>query len=254
MEGNFSLLGPIEVLQLLSQARQSGALKVLPFGEVYLEEGKPVHANFKNLQGRQGLLQILALQEGDFRYTQGLRSKQNTLEGSLDSHLLHAIHLIDTRLNLSPFDQIEVQTEGNLATHLTLSPGEFDLLRHINKPLSLLELSTATRLPLDNLIASVSRLTRMGLVKVTSRTPRTVRLSIERLEGQHTAYIDSELLRVWRTHYGTFREVEVKTENRTVRLSAQAKSGAGAQFLVSSDTLFFHDLHVGQEVLVWPAL
>jgi hypothetical protein len=31
-------------------------------------------------------------------------------------------------------------------------------------------------------------------------------------------------------------------------------SNAGSQLLLSSDALFFHNLRVGQEVLVWPSL
>ncbi len=252
MDGTFELLGPIEILQLLSQAGQTGAFKV-PGGEVYLERGQPVHAQYKNQVGSQGLFQILALKEGKFRFLTGERAKQSSLEGSLDNYLLQAIRLMDARLDLSPFDQVQL-TDANRTTHLTLSPEEFELLRHMGKPISLFDLAAVSGISGDVVNLNVSRLARLGLVQITARTPRTVRLVIGRLEGSVAARIDAQLLRAWRNHYGPFGQVEVRTEERILQLPVEPKSNLGPQLLLSSDALFFHNLRVGQEVLVWPAL
>ncbi len=252
MDGTFELLGPIEILQLLSQAGQTGAFKV-PGGEVYLERGQPVHAQYKGKAGRDGLFQILALKEGKFRFLAGERAKQSSLEGSLDNYLLEAIRFIDARLDLSPFDLVQL-TDANRTTHLTLAPDEFELLRHMSKPISLFDLATVSGIASDVVQLNVSRMARLGLVQITARTPHTVRLTVGRLEGSTGARVDTQLLRVWRNHYGPFTQIEVRTEERILQLPVEAKSNAGPQLLLSSDALFFYNLRVGQEVLVWPSL
>ncbi|GIW33260.1 DUF4388 domain-containing protein [Meiothermus sp.] len=252
MEGTFELLGPIEILQLLSQAGQTGVFKV-PGGEVYLERGQPVHAQYKGKTGKDGLLEILALSEGKFRYLKGERARQSSLLGSLDNYLLEAIRFLDARLDLSPFDQVHL-ADANRTTHLTLSPDEFELLRHMSKPISLFDLATISGISSDEVQLNISRLARLGLVQITARTPRTVRLVVGRLEGSSTARLDTQLLRAWRSHYGPFSQVEVRTEERILQMPVEARSNTGPQLLLSSDALFFYNLRVGQEVLVWPSL
>lgn len=252
MDGTFELLGPIELIQLLAQARQTGAFKV-PGGEIYLEQGQPVHAQYKGRIGKDGLFQILALREGKFRFLVGERAKQSSLHGSLDNYLLEAIRLMDARLDLSPFDLVQL-TDANRITHLTLSPDEFTLLRHLGKPISLFDLATVSGLSSEAVNLHISRMARLGLVQLTTRTPRTVRLVVARLEGAAEARIDTELLRAWRNHFGPFAQIAVRTEDRTLEMPVTAMSNVGAQLLLSSDALFFHNLRVGQEVLVWPSL
>ncbi|GEM86537.1 DUF4388 domain-containing protein [Meiothermus granaticius] len=253
MEGTFELLGPIELLQLISQAGGSGVFRV-PGGEVFLEKGLPVHAQYKGRTGREGLFQILALKEGRFRYLAGERASRSSLEGPLENYLLEAIRFIDAHLDLSPFDQIEF-TDPARTSHLTLSPDEFELLRHLRHPLSLIDLTAKSGLPSETVILNVSHLARLSLVRVTSRIPHTVRLTVERLEGEgETARLDTQLLRAWRNHYGPFQELEVRAAQHSVRIPIAPQAGAEARLLLPTDLLFFYNLRVGEEVLVWPAL
>jgi len=252
MNGTFELLGPIELLQLLSQARQTGAFKV-PGGEVYLEQGQPVHAQYRGQTGKDGLFQILALKEGKFRFIVGERAKQSSLQDSLDSYLLEAIRFMDARLDLSPFDLVRL-TDTNRINQLTLSPDEFELLKHMSKPISLFDLAAASGLSSEAVNLNVSRMARLGLVQITTRTPHTARLVVARLEGALEARVDTQLLRAWRSHFGPFTQIEVRAEDRTLQMPVAAMSNAGPQLLLSSDALFFYNLRVGQEVLVWPSL
>jgi len=253
MEGTFDLLGPIELLQLLSQAGHSGAFKV-PGGEIYLESGRPVHAQYKGNNGKDGLFQILSLKEGKFRYIKGERSTQSSLQGPLEQYLLQAIQFIDIKLSLSPFDQI-VLSDHHKATHLTLAPDDFALLKHLSKPINLIELSTASRLSVDKATSSLGRLARVGLIQIIKRTPRTVRLMVNIVHGSgNVARIDSQLLHIWRENYGAFGEVEIKAGQRSLRVPVEPMGNAGSRLLFSADAIFFFNLSVGQEVLVWPAL
>lgn len=220
---------------------------------MYLERGQPVHAEYKGKAGSDGLFQILVLKEGKFLFLSGERAKQSSLEGSLDNYLLQAIRFMDAHLDLSPFDQVQL-TDTSRTAHLTLSPEEFGLLRHMGKPISLFDLSAISGISSDLVSLSLSRMARLGLAQITARTPRTVRLTVGRPEGFTGARMDTQLLRVWRNQYGPFSQIEVRTQGRILQLHVEAKSSAGPQLLLSSDALFFHNLQLGQEVLVWPAL
>lgn len=253
MEGTFELLGPLELLQLLSHAGQSGAFKV-PGGEVYLDEGRPTHAHYKGKEGKEGLFQILALKEGKFRYAKGEKVPIQSLQGPLENYLLQAIQFIDTKLNLSPFDQVEL-SDQNKATHLTLAPDDFQLIKHLNKPISLIDLSSASGLSMDKATSSLSRLARVGLIQVTKRTPRTVRLTVSIAPGAgNTVRLDARLLHIWRENYGSFDDIEIKAGQRSLRIPVEPMGNAGARLMVSADAVFFYNLNVGQDVLVWPAL
>lgn len=254
MEGTFDLLNPIELLQLLSQAGQSGVFAV-PGGEIYLERGHPVHARYKDKTGSDGLFEILGLQDGKFRFLAGERAKQSSLEGTLDNYLLQAIRFLDTRLDLSPFDQVEI-IDHERAGRLTLSPDEFALMQLLNQPITLIELSSASGMALDTITLSISHLARLGVVHISNKTPHTVRLRVTRLEGVegNRAIVDAQLLRVWRNQFGPFANLEVKVGSRNLQIGIEAGSKLGATLLMSQDALFFYNLNVEQEVMVWPAI
>ena len=90
MEGDFRLLGPIDLLQLLAQGGKTGAFRV-EGGEVYLERGRPVHAAYGGVEGAEALLAVLALKEGRFRFFPGEAAPRRTLERPLEASLLEAV-------------------------------------------------------------------------------------------------------------------------------------------------------------------
>lgn len=159
---------------------------------------------------------------------------------------------MDARLDLSPFDQVRA-TDAQRTTHLTLSPDEFELLRHMGKPISLFDLAAASGLSGEVVQLNVSRLARLGLVRITPAPPHRAPGG-RPARGNPEARIDTQLLRAWRSHFGSFTQIEVRAEDRTLQMPVAAASNAGPQLLLSSDALFFYNLRVGQEVLVWPSL
>ena len=254
MEGNFELISPIELLQLLSQARQSGAFRV-PGGQIFLERGQPVHAEYQKYLGREALFEILALKDGQFRYLNGERAHQSSLEGSLDNYLLEAIRFLDTRLDLSPFDEVEL-LDPNRVGKITLDANEVNIIKHLSKPISLLELSKRSGLAVDAVALHIGHLARLALVQITNRTPRTIQLTVERLDKTKgvSAQIDTHLLRVWRQQYGAFSSLEVKSGERYLQIQVEPRGQAGGCLLLSKDALYHYDLKVGQEVVAWPSL
>jgi hypothetical protein len=254
VEGNFELISPIELLQLLSQARQSGAFGV-PGGQIFLERGQPVHAEYQNANGREALFEILALKDGQFRFLRGERATRTTLEGSLDNFLLEAIRFLDTRLDLSPFDEVELIDPQRMGK-ITLDADEINLIKHLTQPLSLLDLSERCGLGVDAIGLHISHLARLSLIQVHTRTPRTVRLRVERLEKIRgsVAQVDTHLLRVWRGQYGAFSSLEVKDGERYLQIAVEPRSQLGRAFMLSKEALHHYGLKPGQEMVVWPSL
>jgi hypothetical protein len=253
VEGDFSLLGPIDLLQLLSQSGRSGVFRV-PGGEVYLESGNPTHAQFKNTPGPDGLFQILALKQSQFRFVVGGRAPQTTLSGSLSNYLLQALGHVEDAMPISPFDEVKMINQTQ-ASQLTLPPQNQILLQALSEPQMALDMANSVGLSLEQLQPLLRSLARLGVVQINSRTPRTARLQVSLLE-HHSGYarLDSNLMFAWRNHYGSFKKVEVRIGNRQLQLTVEAIAGAGNRMMMPREVLMFHDFQVGQEVLVWPAL
>jgi len=253
MEGDFRLLSPIDLLQLLAQGRKTGAFLVQagPLeGGVYLERGRPVHALLGSRQGEKALLEVLALKEGRFRFLPGERAQRTTLGLPLEAYLLQAVRVLDERVEVGPFDRIAFG-DRVFATHLTLAPEELQLLSHLKGEVSLLDLVDRTGLSLEEAALRVGHLARAGILQVRPRTPHTVRLVVAL--GEKGAGLDALLLSAWRKQYGAFQGVRVRGRKETV-LPVEGVKGAGRRLLLAPELLLFHDLRVGEEVLVWPEL
>ncbi|GAA5335769.1 MULTISPECIES: DUF4388 domain-containing protein [Thermus] len=250
MEGDFRLLGPIDLLQLLAQGGRTGLFQVETpggVGEVYLERGRPVHAAFLGRVGREALLEVLALKEGRFRFHLGGRAPLTTLSGPLEAYLLKAIRTLDERVEVGPFDLVRPSTRLG-AVGATLDPVELALLEDLGQGKSPLDLVGPSR-PLEEVLKRLGHLARLRLVEVSPRVPRTARLQVTL--GKRGAQVDALLLKAWRAHYGGFTRVRVKGAKEAV-LPVEGAEGLGVELRLAPELLLFHGLKVGEEVLVWP--
>ncbi|WP_243095307.1 DUF4388 domain-containing protein [Thermus thalpophilus] len=249
MEGDFRLLGPIDLLQLLAQGGKTGVFLVEGpggAGEVYLERGRPVHAAFAGKAGREALLEVLALKEGRFRFHLGAKAPLTTLAGPLEAYLLEAIRSLDERVEVGPFDLVRPSARLE-AVGATLDPVELALLQDLGRGKSPLDL--VGRWPLEEVLKRLGHLARLRLVEVAPRVPRTAKLRVAL--GKRGAQVEALLLKAWRVHYGPFAQVRVKGA-REVLLPVEGAEGLGVELRLSPELLLFHGLKVGEEVLVWP--
>lgn len=251
MEGDFRLLGPIDWLQLLAQGGKTGVFTVEAGGgrgEVYLEQGRPVHAVFGEKVGQEALLEVLALKEGRFRFLLAVRPPLSSLEGPLEAYLLQAIRLLDERVEVGPFDLVRPGSRAQ-AVQSTLDPVELSLLLALGSGQSPLDLAFGLALPLGEVLRRLGHLARLRLVEVFPRVPRTARLRVAL--GRQGAQVDALLLSAWREHYGPFQRVRVKAQ-KEVLLLVEGAEGLGVEIRLAPELLLFHGLQVGEEVLVWP--
>ncbi|SDE54895.1 protein of unknown function [Thermus arciformis] len=247
MEGDFRLLGPIDLLQLLAQGGKTGAFRV-EGGEVYLEGGRPVHAVYRGKEGKEALLALLTLKEGSFRFLLGERAPRTTLGGALEGYLLEALRALDEGVEVGPFDLVRPTPKGQGA-QASLEPTELSLLLALEGGKSPLDLLPATGLSLGEVLRRLGQLARLRLVEVVPRVPHAARLRVAL--GKRGAQVDGLLLSAWRLHYGGVARVRVRGL-REASLPVEGAEGLGGELRLAPELLLFHGFKVGEEVLVWP--
>ncbi|WP_117236757.1 DUF4388 domain-containing protein [Thermus sediminis] len=245
MEGDFRLLGPIDLLQLLAQGRRTGVFLV-EGGEVFLEGGRPVHASYRGKVGKEALLEVLALKEGRFRFVLGERAPLTSLQGVLEAYLLEALRLLDEGVAVGPFDLVRPAPKARGAT---LEPQDHALLLALGEGRSPLDLLPAKGLSLKEVLKRLGHLARLRLVEVHPRIPHAARLRVAL--GGRGAQVEALLLSAWRAHYGRFARVKVRGKGEAA-LSVEGVEGLGVELRLAPEHLLFLGLRVGEEVLVWP--
>jgi DNA-binding response OmpR family regulator len=86
------------VLQYLQQVRKTGSLRVRSgntSGTVEMRDGEPVAARWQSLRGREGLLALLCIEEGSFRFEGGSPAAGRTEILPVHELLLHTAWLKD---------------------------------------------------------------------------------------------------------------------------------------------------------------
>lgn len=253
MDGNFELLGPIDLLQLLAQGSKTGVFRVRQ-GEVYLERGRPIHASYINKEGPEALVSILALKQGEFSFWLGERAPLQTLDRPLDEYLLQSLRFIDAKIEVRLFDMVERKPDINLS-QLKLSAQEVAVLRLTDHFVQVIELARKTRLPLEATLNTVGQLARLGFLQMKGRVPTTAVLGLVLVEGRGTeVWLDPLLVKAWQEHLGAFRQMNLRIGTRHLKLNLEVAAGLGAQVGLSAEGFMYHNLQAGKEALVWPAV
>ena len=98
--GDFSTLPFPDLVSILELSRRTGVLAVTTsraVGEVFLEEGRVVHASFGNLTGAAGFHRMVAEASGNFEFTPGelASGAPRTVNESVAALLMEAARLFD---------------------------------------------------------------------------------------------------------------------------------------------------------------
>jgi len=84
MEGRIDEFSILEVLSLIKSASKTGKVMVIfdegKTGEIYVVEGKPVHAIYGTTQGENALLKMIKPSKGKFIFTVGAVTTQRSIE------------------------------------------------------------------------------------------------------------------------------------------------------------------------------
>jgi hypothetical protein len=93
LSGSLSHVPMVELLQQLEFNSRTGTLKVFDertrrHGLLVIKEGRPLHAEVANLEGTAAALQLLAVQAGQFTFSEAVEGETNELAGQTITGLL----------------------------------------------------------------------------------------------------------------------------------------------------------------------
>jgi response regulator RpfG family c-di-GMP phosphodiesterase len=99
VSGSLREMGFPELVQVLSQSRKTGALKVRlsngEGGEVHFEEGLVVNAMWGRARGEDAFYSMCALSEGDFAFDPAFKPQSRVIQASAESLLLEGLRRHD---------------------------------------------------------------------------------------------------------------------------------------------------------------
>jgi response regulator RpfG family c-di-GMP phosphodiesterase len=98
LSGSLAEMALPELVQVLSQSRKTGNLKIRragEAGEIHFQEGDVVNATWGALRGEEAFYAILALKEGDFGMDPGYKPAVRVIHANAESLLLEAMRRLD---------------------------------------------------------------------------------------------------------------------------------------------------------------
>ena len=267
MTGTLGLFSLVDLFQLLSSSQRSGRLGIdHPGGlaRVYFDKGQVVHAEFGELKGEDAVFALFADERGSFEFRMGIPAPASTIQSGTENLVLEAIRRLDeARREGGPTvarDAVPVlDTTFERAEELTLNDDERKVLAHVNGQRNVTRIALDGGLDPDDALAIVERLSKLGVLKMRGRRPRTARL-VARLSDSELAAgvagLDPGILNTWeRATGGPAERVACRREDGKVMVfRASAVDGAGPYILFSRDTLFRSDLAANEALLVRPVV
>jgi CheY-like chemotaxis protein len=105
LSGRLSALGAAEVIQLLCVGHKTAALRITAgntAGCVLVDQGKLVHATWKDKVGEAAIYEILAIRDGLFRMTPKPNGTEPTISRNWEHVLIDCARLLDERRSETP--------------------------------------------------------------------------------------------------------------------------------------------------------
>jgi len=102
MVGQVSDISIVEVCQMVNSNQKTGRLKLEngdDRGVILFNEGELVHVEYRDLQGKDGFYEIIGIEEGRFKFTQGLTNteKQFDVIGGFMGMIMEGMKRLDDR-------------------------------------------------------------------------------------------------------------------------------------------------------------
>jgi DNA-binding response OmpR family regulator len=98
VSGNLREMGLPELVQVLSQGRKGGKLKIKSgndLGEIHFAEGEVVNALWGKMRGEEAFYAMLKLQDGDFGLDPGFKPQGRVINENAESLLLEGMRRLD---------------------------------------------------------------------------------------------------------------------------------------------------------------
>ncbi len=235
-QGSLEELPLPDVIQLVAASGKTGKFSVksrLGRGDIYLRDGQIVHATTTRLGGEEAFYELATWDEGDFVFTPGDESLDETINKSNTNLLMQAAQRIDewkvlvTRVPSTRV--IPVFTPDGGSTNVSLTPGEWGVIRRIDEARSIEEIAKLMNKSAFEVSKTIFGLITSGLVDLREpaqddRLNRLQKMTVQDLQELAQA-VHSRANALLGNHGGS---ADTETAYKTAAQQIAAGNGAAA--------------------------
>lgn len=140
LSANLEIFSPVELINLIASYKRTGALYFDisgQNGEIYFEEGVPVHAEYKSLSGIEAIYNVAVERSGQVKYKDDVTIKEHTIKKDETAGLLNNIEkrkveFDDIVKTLPPFDAVLEKRAEGAQDGVALRKSDWAIIRLVN--------------------------------------------------------------------------------------------------------------------------
>ena len=173
-QGSLAELHLPDIIQLISVSGKTGVFHLTNgalAGEIYLNDGKIVHAQLDDVSGEEAVYALAIWSEGDFRFDPGVASEMRTITKSNTNLLMEAARRLDEwRVLSKKIPSTDLVPEFVVQEHrdgqINLNTSEWLILSKIDGQRSVKAIAAATRLSAFDAAKILYGLIATGLIRL----------------------------------------------------------------------------------------
>jgi hypothetical protein len=182
-QGSLAELHLPDIIQLISVSGKSGVFHLVDGphqGQIYLHEGKIVHAQLDDAAGEEAVYALAIWSQGDFRFEPGVPPEQRTISKSNTNLLMEAARRLDEWRVLSKkipsTDMIpEFVVQEHREGQINLNTGEWLILSKIDGQRSIKQMAAASGLSVFDVSKILYGLVATSLIRLRDPGPSAPR-------------------------------------------------------------------------------
>jgi len=201
-QGSLAELHLPDIIQLISVSGKSGVFHLVDGphqGQIYLHEGKIVHAQLGDTAGEEAVYALAIWSQGDFKFDHGVTTDQKTISKSNTNLLMEAARRLDEWRVLSkkipstdhvPEFVVQEHREGQI----NLNTSEWLILSKIDGHRSIKQMAAASGLSVFDVAKILYGLVATGLIRLRDPGPAAARAAAAARSSTAGAPANPELM------------------------------------------------------------
>jgi hypothetical protein len=176
-QGSLAELHLPDIIQLISVSGKTGVFHLVDGalkGQIYLHEGKIVHAVLEDTHGEEAVYALAIWSQGDFKFEPGIATEQRTITKSNTNLLMEAARRLDEWRVLSkkiPSTEMvpEFVVQDSREGQINLNTSEWLILSKIDGARSIKSIAQAANLSVFDVAKILYGLVATGLIRLRAR-------------------------------------------------------------------------------------
>ncbi len=183
LSANLEIFKPIEFINLITYYKHTGALYFDisgENGEVYFEDGIPVHAEYKGMNGIEAVYNLSILNNGTLQFKEGVKVKEHTINkeeinGLINNIEKRKIEFDDVLKKLPPFDAVLEKRADGVQDGVALRKTDWTIIRLVDGKRDINSIIKQSGMPILEVCKTLEWLMEKGLLFDKSLSERLVK-------------------------------------------------------------------------------